>query len=129
MKKIKLALFFFIFTFSFFVFGCKNRTEEVRSGVMYAENALASVGANPFSRASYESIIGRGGTPVDYIKATLPKDDPVFDSWEFGKPTHAWTIVIRPGTSLNEYAIEGYGADLKKPLVVKYVTVQLPESE
>jgi hypothetical protein len=129
MKKFKLALFFLILALSFFVLGCKNRAEEVRSGVMYAENALASVGSNPFSRATYESIIGKGGTPVDYIKATLPKENPVFDSWEFGKPTHAWTIVIRPGSSPNEYAIEGYGADLKKPLQVKYVTVQLPESE
>ena len=129
MKKLKLALFFLIPALSFFVLGCKNRAEEVRSGVMYAENALNSVGANPFSRASYESIIGNGGTPVDYIKATLPKEKPIFDSWEFGKPTHPWTIVIRPGSSPNEYAIEGYGADVKKPLQVKYVTVKLPESE
>jgi hypothetical protein len=131
MKKIELALFFLIFTLSFLAFGCKDRSEDVRSGVMYAENALASVGSNPFSKASYESIVGRGGTPVDYIKATLPKEKPVFDSWEFGKPTHPWTIVIRPGSSPNEYAIEGYGADVKKPLngCVKYVTVKLPESE
>lgn len=129
MKKIELALFLLILTFSFFVIGCGDRSEDVRNGVIYAENALNSVGANPFSRASYESIIGNGGTPVDYIKATLPKEKPVFDSWEFGKPTHPWTIVIRPGSSPNEYAIEGYGANVKEPIkgCVKYVTVKLPE--
>ncbi|MCI0416451.1 hypothetical protein L0222_27065 [bacterium] len=129
MKIFRPSLFVLVPILPILMFACGNRSEEVGNGVIYAKNALASVGANPFSRAGYEAIIGRGGTPVDYIKSTLPKEDPVFDSWEFGKPTHPWTIVIRPGASPNEYTIEGYGADLRKPLKIETVTVNVPESE
>ena len=110
-------------------FACSDRTNELNNGVMYAKNALEQVGANPFSRATYESIIGRGGNPAEYIKATLPKEKPPFDSFEFKNPTHPWTIVIRPSTDENEFFIEGYGVDVKKPMIVKVVTVKLPSSE
>jgi hypothetical protein len=113
----------------FLIVGCGDRTEELKNGVMYAKNALEQVGANPFSRATYESVIGRGGNAAEYIKATLPKENPPFDSFEFAKPTHPWTIVIRPGTEENEFYIEGYGLDLKKPMLIESVQVNLPESQ
>ena len=96
---------------------------------MYAKNALEQVSANPFSRATYESVIGRGGNAAEYIKATLPKENPPFDSFEFAKPTHPWTIVIRPGTDPNEFYVEGYGIDVKKPMLIESVQVRLPESQ
>jgi hypothetical protein len=111
------------------LFGCRDRANELNNGVMYATNALEQVGANPFSRATYQGIVGRGGNPADYIKATLPKEKPPFDSFEYQNPTHPWTIVIRPSTDENEFFIEGYGIDVKKPMVVKAVTVRLPSSE
>ena len=111
-----------------FFLGCGDKTEDLKNGVMYAKNALEQVGANPFSRATYESVIGRGGNAAEYIKATLPKENPPFESYEFGKPTHPWTIVIRPGTDENEYHIEGYGLDVKKPMLFETVQVVLPES-
>ncbi|MCI0411805.1 hypothetical protein L0222_03270 [bacterium] len=113
----------------FFSIGCGDRTEELKNGVMYAKNALEQVGANPFSRATYESVIGRGGNAAEYIKATLPKENPPFDSFEFAKATHPWTIVIRPGTEENEFYVEGYGLDLKKPMLIESVQVKLPESQ
>jgi hypothetical protein len=109
--------------------GCGDRTEELKNGVMYAKNALEQIGANPFSRATYESVIGRGGNAAEYIKATLPKENPPFDSYEFGKASHPWTIVIRPGTEQNEFYVEGYGLDLKKPMLIESVQVNLPESQ
>ena len=110
-----------------FTIGCGDRTEELKNGVMYAKNALEQAGANPFSRATYQSVIGRGGNAAEYIKATLPQENPPFDSFEFAKPTHPWTIVIRPGTEENEFFIEGYGVDLKKPMLFEAVQVVLPE--
>ena len=106
---------------------CGDRTEELKNGVMYGKAALEQVSANPFSRASFESVIGRGGNAAEYIKSTLPKENPPFDSYEFGKPTHPWTIVIRQGTEEGEYFVEGYGLDLKKPMLVENVQVRLPE--
>jgi len=124
MKRISaLALLLFL------IIGCGDRTEELKNGVMYAKNALEQVGANPFSRATYESVIGRGGNAAEYIQATLPKENPPFDSFEFAKATHPWTIVIRPGTEENEFYVEGYGIDLKKPMLIESVQVRLPESQ
>lgn len=107
--------------------GCGDRTDELKNGVMYAKNALEQAGANPFSRATYQSVIGRGGNAAEYIKATLPQENPPFESFEYGKPTHPWTIVIRPGTEENEFFIEGYGVDVKKPMLFEAVQVILPE--
>lgn len=123
--KSKSALIIFVFL----IVGCGDRTEELKNGVMYAKNALEQVGSNPFSRATYESVIGRGGNAAEYIKATLPKENPPFDSYEFAKASHPWTIVIRPGTEANEFYVEGYGLDLKKPMLIESVQVNLPESQ
>jgi hypothetical protein len=124
MKKT-LCIFLLAIAFT----ACSNKTEGVKNGVMYAKNALEQAGANPFSRATWESIIGRGGNAADYIKATLPKENPPFDSFEFGKPTHPWTVVIRPSTEENEYFVEGYGTDLKKPILFHSVYVRVPSSQ
>jgi hypothetical protein len=124
MKRI-FALVLLLFLLN----GCGDRSEELKNGVMYAKNALEQVGSNPFSRATYESVIGRGGNAAEYIKATLPKENPPFDSFEFAKASHPWTIVIRPGTEENEFYVEGYGLDLKKPMLIESVQVNLPESQ
>ncbi len=127
MKFMKRILLFLIPVVMYF--GCGDRTEELKNGVMYARAALEQVSANPFSRATYESVIGRGGNPAEYITSTLPKEDPPFDSFEFGKPTHPWTIVIRPGTEENEFFVEGYGLDTKKPMLIEVVQIKLPETQ
>ena len=119
--------FRFLFLLAIFCFACSDKTNELNNGVMYATNALAQVGANAFSRATYQSIIGRGGNQADYIKATLPQEKPPYKSFEFKNPTHPWTVVIRPSTDEGEFFVEGYGEDLKKPMVVKTVHVKLPE--
>jgi hypothetical protein len=113
----------------FLCVACRDRANELNNGVMYAKNALEQVGANPFSRATYQSIIRNGGNPADYIKATLPKEKPPFDSFEFKDPTHPWTVVIRPSTQGNTFFVEGYGENVKQPMIVKEVEVRLPEEE
>jgi hypothetical protein len=102
-----------------------DRAEKLRNGVSYAEGALQQVGVNPLATATYQSIAGSGGGPAKYVNYMLPKKDPVFDSFEDGKPTHPWTVVIRPTAVANEYSIEGFGDDVNKPLVVKYVTLKV----
>jgi hypothetical protein len=111
----------------FLLVACSDKTNELKNGVMYAKNALEQAGANPFSRATYQSVIGRGGNAADYVKATLPQEDPPFDSFEYEKPTHPWTVVIRPGTDEGEFFVEGYGMDVKKPMVFESVQVTMPE--
>jgi hypothetical protein len=107
----------------------ENKDEKVKNGVMYAKNALEQAGTNPFSRATYEGIVGRGGNPADYIKAITPKENAVFDSYEFKNPTRPYTVVIRPGTVPNEYFVEGYGKELKEPIMVETVTVTVPTEQ
>lgn len=129
MKPLKYFAVFLI-AISFAGLGCgEGKKEKLKNGVTFATSALQQAGANQLSQATYRGFIDRGLTPVDYIKAILPKTDPPFDSYEFGKPTHPWTIVIRPGTEPNVYYVEGYGDDVKEPLYVEDVTVNLPVLE
>lgn len=110
--------------------GCgPDRAEKLRNGVSYAKSALQQIGVNPLATATYQSLAASGSGPARYINYMLPKKDPVFDSFEDGKPSHPWTIVIRPTAVTNEYSIEGFGDDTKKPLMVEYVTLKVPSEE
>jgi hypothetical protein len=130
MKSLKFSVLIVVLAASLSGFGCgESKKEKLRNGVTFATSALQQAGANPLSQATYRGYIDRGLTPVDYIKAVLPKTDPPFDSYEFENPTHPWTVVIRPGTETNVYYVEGYGDDVKEPLYVETVTVNLPEPE
>jgi hypothetical protein len=111
------------------LFACGPGNEEkLRNAVFYAKSALQQAGANPFSRATFQGVLAREGNAVDYIKAVTPKNDPMLKYFEFNtKPTKPWTVIVRPGTDPGEYFIEGYGNDLKKPLVYDSVTVNIPQ--
>lgn len=106
-----------------------DKTDKLKDGVSFAKGALQQIGVNPLATATYQSIAGSGGGPAKYVNYMLPKKDAVWSSYEEGKPTHTWTIVIRPTAAANEYSIEGYGDDLKKPLVIEYVTIKVSSSE
>lgn len=108
--------------------GCgEDKKAQLINAVIYADRALDGVTANPLSLASYQGMIANGQTPVDYVKATLPKSEPVFDNYVYNQPPKPWTIVIRPTNDPNEYAIEGYADSTKIPVKVEYSTVVLPE--
>ena len=128
MKHSRYFVLVILFILAALTFGCgESKSEKLKSGVMFAESALAQVGPNPFMRAQYTAIIDAGQTPVDFIKAVAPKDQG-YPTFEYEKPTHTWTIVIRPGTkNPDELFIEGYGDDTQNPLVTKTVIVKLPE--
>lgn len=125
LRKPALMLFLAIVYVSLAACG-PDKTEKLNNGVSYAEGALQQVGVNPLATATYQSLTASGGGPAKYINYMLPKKDAVWDSFEDGKPSHPWTVVIRPTAVLNEYSIEGFGDDIKKPLVVKYVTLKVP---
>ena len=124
MKKITHKLFIVFLVLS--AAACSNEEEKVRSGVTYATRALQEANANVLSRATYENIIARGQTALDYIKYITPKDDPLLPLFEWDKPTKPYTVVIRPGGTEGEYFIAGYGKNLKEPIEVETVTVTPP---
>jgi len=110
--------------------GCgPSKEARVRNGVTFAKAALQLVGVNPFATAAYQGYLRNGQGAAAYVTASLPKKDPPFDSFEDNKPGHEWTVVIRPSGAPHEWSIEGYGLDLKKPLIVEYVTISLPDEE
>lgn len=104
-----------------------NRAEKLANGVTYAEGALQQIGVNPLATATYTSLTASGAGPAKYVNYMLPKKDPVWPNFEDGKPTHPWTIAIVATAVPNEYAIQGFGDDVVKPLIVKYVTIKVPE--
>ena len=113
-----------------FLTGCgPSKEAKVRDGVTFAKACLQLVGVNPLATAAYQGYVRNGQGPAAYVKASLPKKDPPFDSFEDDKPGHTYTVVIRPSGAPNEWSIEGYGLDLKKPLTVEYITISLPEDE
>jgi hypothetical protein len=128
MKKYRYFLPVILVVVAALTFGCgESKTEKLKSGVMFAESALAQVGPNPFMRAQYKAMIDAGQTPVDFIKAVQPKGRE-YPTFEYEKPTHSWTIVVRPGTANpDELFIEGYGDDTKSPMISKSIIVRLPE--
>ncbi len=106
-----------------------SKDERVRDGVTFAKACLQLVGVNPLATAAYQGYVRNGQGPSAYVKASLPKKDPPFESFEDNKPGHTYTVVIRPSGTPDEWSIEGYGLDIKKPLKVEYVTISLPEEE
>jgi len=106
-----------------------SKEEKVLDGVAFAKACLQLVGVNPLATAAYQGYLRNGQGAVEYVKASLPKKDPPFESFEDNKPSHTFTVVIRPSGAANEWSIEGYGLDLKKPLKVEYVTIPLPAEE
>ena len=123
----KMAVFVILFLACVLLAGCgPDRAEKMANGITYAEGALQQIGVNPLATATYTSLAASGGGPAKYINYMLPKKDPVWSSFEDGKPTHPWTIAISPTAVPNEFAIQGFGDDMKKPLMVKYVTIKVP---
>ena len=106
-----------------------DKTEKLKNGVAYAKGALQQVGANPLATATYQSIVGNGGSAAKYVNYMVPKKDPVWAKYEEGKPKEPWTICVNPSGAPGEIAIEGYGSDLKKPVVVEFVKIALPPQE
>ena len=106
-----------------------SKEEKVRDGVGFAKACLQLVGVNPLATAAYQGYLRNGQGTASYVKASLPKKDPPFESFEDTKPSHAYTVVIRPSGAPNEWSIEGYGLDLKKPIRVEYITISLPGEE
>ena len=106
-----------------------DKTEQLKNGVSWAKGALQQVGANPLATASYQSIVANGGSAAKYVNYMVPKKEPVWAKYEEGKPKQPWTICINPSGAPGEIAIEGYGNDLKKPVVVEYVRVAAPPQE
>lgn len=113
----------------FFIACGPSKQEKVRDGVTFAKACLQLVGVNPLATAAYQGYLRNGQGPAAYVSASLPKKDPPFDSFEDNKPSHAYTVVIRPSGAPNEWSIEGYGLDLKKPVKVEYIIISLPEEE
>jgi hypothetical protein len=64
--------------------------------------------------------------PNIFILSNLPDQDPVFTSYEMGRPGHPWTVVIREGSAPRQYVIEGYGEDLTRPLLTETVIMEVP---
>jgi|GEM_PF-1100335 len=97
--------------------------DRLQRGVRFAKITLERAGTDPMAALALQSAEDTGGDAVSYIVASLPDQDPVFTSYERGRPSRPWTVVIRPGEQPRQYVIEGYGQDLEKPLYVEKVTL------
>lgn len=95
--------------------------DRLQRGVRYAKITLEKAGTNPMAALALQSAEETGGDAVSYIVASLPGQNPVFTSYERGRPSRPWTVVIRPGEGPRQYVIEGYGQDLGKPLYAETV--------
>ncbi len=97
---------------------------DVEYGVKYARIQLAKAeGRDPMATMSLQSLLEMGGTPIDYLMAGLSEKS-TFTSYEWAKPTHPWTVVVREEP--DAWVIEGYGEDLDKPFKTERVKFAPP---
>ena len=128
MKNKTLLGIVFLCAALFSAAGCGDKDEKVKNGVMYFTRALQEVNANPLSRGTYQNLMAReGATVMDYLKYVTPKNDPMLQLLEYGKPKHPYSVVVREGTDPGEYFVTGFGANLKEPISTNTVTIKEAE--
>lgn len=104
--------------------GCaaSEQDERLDNTFQFTVHALREIGRDPMAAASYQSAIGAGANPVDYVVIGMPehaKFVPIL--WQ--GPATPWSVVIKRGPGDNDLVVEGYAAETGKP--AKSETVDL----
>ena len=92
--------------------------EALTRAVQQAHKLFEMTQTNGMANASFYSAHQLGGSRLHYLVASLPERGPI-DCYAEGKPTAPWCVVVRNGPGQLEITIEGYGAQLDRPLVTQ----------
>jgi hypothetical protein len=98
----------------------KAKTEALTHAVKAAKKLFERTQTDPMANASFYSVAQMGGTGIHYLVASLPDRDNNPDTivcYEENKPARPWCVVVKPGPGELEITIDGFGAQLDKPLL------------
>lgn len=99
----------------------RSRQADLEAGVRFAKTTLELAKTDPQAQDALRAALENDGTPVSYLAASLPANAK-FSSYEWQRPSRAWTVVVKDGPGNNELTIEGYGKDLGTPLYADQVS-------
>ena len=102
--------------------GPSEQQRKLDDTFRFVRNRLESIGHAPMAAMSYQSTIEEGGTPLDYVIASMP-DNGDYDAIVWQGPAAPWTVVIRRGTGANSFVLDAYGESASKPSQSESFTV------
>jgi PBP1b-binding outer membrane lipoprotein LpoB len=96
--------------------GCGPSAEQSKLDRTYdlVKGRLEAISHAPMSVMTYQSTLEQGGTPLDYVVASMPEHGD-FANIEWQGPAAPWTVVIKNGAGDNEFVLEAYGESVASP--------------
>ena len=124
MKLIRLICCLFVTSF---VGSCTESPDAVLDrGVNHAQKAFEQLRSSELARLSFQDMIQQGATLVTYVTSSVSTDSKL-PTYIADGPARKWSVVLRQDEESGEVIIEGFGGNLKTPIITKRVT--LPEFE
>jgi hypothetical protein len=96
----------------------KAKTEALTRAVQSAKKLFEKTQTDPMANASFYSVAQMGGSGIHYLVASIP-DRGAISCYEEDKPAGPWCVVVRGGPGQLEITIEGYGAQVDRPVVTQ----------
>lgn len=124
MKQIVLILCISIFATLSLCSCSSSKDDLLKSGVEHAERTFKSLQHNELAKLSFQDLMGQGASLVTFVTAAAA-DGAELPPYFMDQTSRPWSVVLRQDEESGEIVIEGIGADLNRPQIVKRVS--LPE--
>jgi hypothetical protein len=95
----------------------QQQKQQLEQAVDQVTRILNDASRNLMAAAALQSTLEGGGTLIHYVVASLP--DKFTHRVSMDRPEAAWSVVVHQTDNANEVIVEGYGADLTKPLLTR----------
>ena len=122
-KRI-LALFACLLVL-FIVFGCKGKDErqtKLEKGIYFMRGLTGSNPVDKLAAAHYQANTPEG--MIMLYHSSLPEDGSYPNVYADRQSLQPWSLLLLPGNKENTLIVEGYGDDLKKPIIVDEIAVK-----
>ena len=101
------------------------KEKEVIQGVARVKSLINSTATNQMAALSLASLAEQGGTIISYIAASLP-DNETFTCYIEDSRPRPYCVTIRSGATPGEFVIDGYGANIDKPVASEKAVATMP---
>ena len=95
-----------------------GKTEALKAAVAQAHRLFERTQTDAMANASFYGVHSMGGSGIHYLVASLPERGAI-ECYAEGKPSGPWCVVVRGGPGKLEITIDGYGAQLDRPVVTQ----------
>lgn len=115
---VHLLLFVVLFGGLTVAASCKGDSmKNLERGMRYAKAKLQP-DDNMVNQLALEQARKKGMNPAMYLTRGVKKPE-AYPKFIWNAPPSPWSVVVRPGQEKGLLLIEGYGADVDKPLMVE----------